>query len=664
MKQSKIVFWLLAIVACSFFSNTYAQDAFENNQPIFSPLFSWQANPYRTASGAPGESYWQNRADYEIHVSLDEQEKTLTGKIAITYTNNSPHTLDFVWLQLDQNKFTPESRGTLTMPVNGGRWVGDTQGGYQIDSLQVYKKTAREASKGALIASDEVISDTRMQVRLQEPIAPKGGAVLIEMNFKYKIPEYGADRMGRLESKAGWIYQLAQWYPRMAVYDDVKGWNIEPYMGAGEFYLEYGDFDYHITVPYDHIVVGSGELVNKEEVLTKELLKRYEQAQQSGERVYLVKPDEVGKTKKTRPVQEGTLTWNFKMENSRDVAWASSKGFIWDAAKINLPSGDDCLAMSVYPPESDGRDAWGRSTEYTKASIELNSEMWYEYPYPVAVNVAGIVGGMEYPGLSFCSWRSKKGSLWGVTDHEFGHNWFPMIVGSNERLYPWMDEGFNTFINHYTSVKFNNGEYGSNLDNVRSMNFYLTNPGRESISTYPDVTQMYNLGYTAYYKPAVGLWLLREVILGPERFDYAFRAYIKNWAYKHPTPIDFFHTIENTAGEELDWFWRGWFYANWNLDQAVEKVEYIEDAPEKGAMITISNQQKMVMPAEVEIKESNGESKRVKLPVEIWQRGDVWTFQHNSTSEIISVELDPDKVLPDINDKNNTWQAEEEEVND
>ncbi|MEM1136434.1 MAG: M1 family metallopeptidase [Bacteroidota bacterium] len=642
---SAILFTSLLLSAFGIF----AQPAYENNQSLFSSLFYWQANPYRSASGAPGHAYWQNRADYEIKVALDEKENSISGNIKIIYTNNSPDELSFVWLQLDQNKFTAKSRGTLTMDTDGGRWIGDTNGGYQID--KIYTKL----NDGDRKETERIITDTRLQLRFSEDLKANGGKVIIDFDFKYNIPEYGADRMGRLESKAGWIYQLAQWYPRMAVYDDIKGWNIEPYMGAGEFYLEYGNFDYYITVPYDHIVVSSGILINKEEVLTTRQLERLAEAAKSDKPVEIISNKEVGKAKTTRPQQEGMLTWHFKMENSRDVAWASSKSFIWDAAKINLPSGKSCLAMSVYPPESDGIDAWGRSTEYTKASIEYYSRKWHEYPYPVAVNVAGIVGGMEYPGLSFCSWKSKKGSLWGVTDHEFGHNWFPMIVGSNERLYPWMDEGFNTFINMYSTEAFNDGEYYNGKNNLRAMQYMMTNPNRESINTYPDIAQTYNLGFIAYNKPAVGLWLLREIILGNERFDYAFKSYIKRWSYKHPTPIDFFNTIENVAGDELDWFWRGWFYSNWNLDQAVEKVTYIEENMKKGAFITISNQEKLVMPVEIEIKEENGKTERIKLPVEIWQRSDVWSFTYENTSDIISVEIDPDKQLPDIKSENNIW---------
>src|SRR5690606_20416603 len=282
---------------------------------------------------------------------------------------------------------------------------------------------------------------------------------------------------------------------------DVQGWNVEPYLGAGEFYYDYGDFDYKITVPYDHIVVGSGELQNPREVLSPKDRERMQAAMKSDETVFLIKPEEVNDPS-IRAKQNGTLTWHFKMENTRDVAFGSSKAFIWDAARINLPSGKKIIAQSAYPRESAGEEAWGRSTEYSKASVEYYSEKWYEYPYASAINVAADIGGMEYPGLNFCSWKSKGAGLWGVTDHEFGHNWFPMIVGSNERKYAWMDEGFNTFINHYSTLDFNNGEYPSRLNRTRNATNWFVNPNREGIDTYPDVANLQNLGMIAYYKPA------------------------------------------------------------------------------------------------------------------------------------------------------------------
>ena len=621
----------------------------QNNQHLFEPLFEFQGNSYRTASGVPGEDYWQNQANYVIEVTLDEENQRLSGKTSITYFNKSPHDLDFLWLQMDQNRYDENARGRATMPIRGGRYVGTDIGGYEVSQIILNLN-------GNTYLPEFIITDTRMQVLLPEALIAKSGQLELIIEYAFDIPKYGSDRMGRLETNDGWVYTMAQWYPRMAVYDDIKGWNNEPYLGAGEFYLEFGDFDYKVTVPYDFIVLGSGELQNPEEVLTTEQISLLDEARNSDKTIMIIDEKDIKNTAKTRPTQSGTLTWHYKMENSHDIAFGASRAFIWDAARINLPSGSTALAMSIYPKKSAGQNAWGRSTEYTKYSVEHYSDRWFEYPYPTAINVAGVVGGMEYPGVSFCDWKATKSSLWGVTDHEFGHNWFPMIVGSNERLYPWMDEGFNTFINHYSTEAFNDGEYFSGaFHNYGFLSYYFTSPSSEGIETYPDIVQTSNLGWTAYYKPAIGLHLLREYVLGQERFDYAFRYYIKKWAYKHPTPIDFFNIMENAAGEELDWFWRGWFYGIGNIDQSIKGVKYIDNAPEKGSIITISNEAEIVMPVVIEVKESNGNIGKVKLPVEIWQRGNEWSFQYESTSEIESVQINPEGILPDIKNDNNNW---------
>ncbi|HET8838222.1 MAG TPA: M1 family metallopeptidase [Flavobacteriaceae bacterium] len=616
---------------------------FENNQAFFKDFLHRRGNAYRTASGKPGPEYWQNYADYEIEATLNDEDHTLSGKVTITYTNNSPETLDFIWLQMEQNRFTETSRGTMTTPIGGNRYSGDIYGGYEISNL--------EANVNGKTSTAHTISDTRMQVMLAEPLEGNGGVATISMNFKFKIPEMGMDRMGRLDRKQGTVYSMAQWYPKVAVFDDINGWNTLPYLGAGEFYLEYGTFDYKITAPYDHIVVGSGELLNPEEVLTEKQRDRLEQASKSNETVFILKPEEIGK-KSSRPAKSGTLTWHFKMENTRDVAFASSKSFIWDAAKINLPSGKDCLAQSVYSKESAGEDAWGRSTEYTKAAIEFYSKTYFEYPYPNAINVASHVGGMEYPGIVFCGWRAKGQGLWGVTDHEFGHIWFPMIVGSNERKYPWMDEGLNTFINHYSTLAFNNGEYASRLAMDRLIG-YMTSPNREPISTSPEVVNLRHLGYTAYYKPAMGLIVLREYILGPERFDRAFNSYIETWAYKHPQPTDFFNHMENVAGEELSWFWRGWFYSNENIDIGIDEVK----AQDNGYVITVSNDAGIPMPVVLKINYKDGTSEMLNMPVEIWMRADVWDHFLKTDKKIKEIIFDPQEILPDVNTSNNTWQA-------
>src|SRR5690606_3532847 len=285
--------------------------------------------------------------------------------------------------------------------------------------------------------------DTRMQVFLDKPLKAKGGKAEISMNFKFKVPTKGMDRMGRLDVEEGTIYAIAQWYPRVAVFDDVVGWNTEPYLGAGEFYCEYGDFDVKITAPANHVVVASGKLQNPNEVLSAKQREQFEKASKSEKAIFIVTKEEASKAAKEKTSK--TKTWHYKMQNTRDVAWASSKAFIWDAARINLPEGKFTLAQSVYPKESAGKNAWSRSTEFTKASIEFYSNTYYPYPYDNAINVACGVGGMEYPGVSFCDFSREGESLWSVTDHEFGHNWFPMIVGNNERRHAWLDEGLNMF---------------------------------------------------------------------------------------------------------------------------------------------------------------------------------------------------------------------------
>lgn len=614
----------------------------QSNQSLFDEFLDHNGNEFRTATGKPGEHYWQNETDYKIEATLDDQAHTITGKLTLEYTNNSPQELDFIWMHLEQNRFTADSRGTLTTPIDGNRYNGDVDGGYTITNLEA--KVKRSSS------SKHIITDTRMQVFFDEPIPANGGEATVSMNFTYKIPVKGMDRMGRLETENGTIYALAQWFPRAAVLDDIEGWNIEPYLGAGEFYLDYGDYDFKITAPYNHIVVASGALQNEREVLSATLRDRMEKAKNSDQTVMLVKADELDDMS-LRAKQSGTLTWHFKMENTRDVAFASSKAFIWDAAKIDLPSGKKALAQSVYPIESDGQGAWARSTEYTKHSIENNSEMWFEYPYPVAVNVAADIGGMEYPGLSFCSWKSTGAGLWGVTDHEFGHNWFPMIVGTNERRYAWMDEGFNTFINHYSTMKFNDGEYPSNLNQTRNAIGWYTNPNREGIDTYPDVTNLRNLGMIAYAKPAQGLFMLREYILGPERFDNAFKSYIKTWAYKHPQPRDFFNHMENVSGENLAWFFKGWFYGTGTIDLALNSVRQYQG----NYVISLSNNGDIPMPVKMQVTFADDTTQLVELPVEIWQRGNDWNYLLETDKQVSKVILDPNKMLPDVNFSNDSW---------
>jgi hypothetical protein len=621
----------------------------------FAPgFYKKNATETRSASGQPGPKYWQNRADYQLTANLNEKTSEIIGSEVLTYTNNSPDKLGFLWMNLDQNLFKKDSRGNAVIPLGGSRNGADGEdfdGGHKIKSVKVISAVN---GKNVEVEAKYSITDTRMQIILPQELKANGGSIKVKIDFSFISPKYGSDRMGVLDTKNGKIFTIAQWYPRMCVYDDVKGWNTLPYLGAGEFYLEYGDFEVAITAPASHIVVCSGDLQNPNEVYTAEQQKRWAQAKASDKTVIIRSADEVTNAS-SRPAGKQSLTWRFKINSSRDLSWASSASFILDAAKINLPSGKKSVAVSAYPVESDGQEAWSRATEYTKTSIENYSKRWYEYPYPMAINVAGNEGGMEYPGIVFCSWTDKGESLWGVTDHEFGHIWFPMIVGSNERLFAWMDEGFNTFINSISAEDFNKGEYKQGPTNMQQASKTLTNPELEPIYTAPDGLKESNLGVLGYFKPGAGLTMLREQILGPERFDLAFRTYVDRWAFKHPTPDDFFRSIENVAGEDLNWFWRSWFINNWKFDQSISKVAYVKNDPSKGAIITIDNLEKMPLPVVLDIKSKSGKVTTVKLPVEIWQRNTSWTFKSNTTEEIDSMVLDPNHVFPDANPDNNSW---------
>lgn len=631
-----------------------AQPCLSQNTPVsrydhheaFSPLFyPSNGNEYRSAGGQPGPKYWQNAADYKISATLDTLQHRISGSVLITYKNNSPDHLPFLWLQMDQNVYRQDSRGTATVGATGDRFANRTYtNGFELKAVDV-------VSNGKSSAAKYLVDDTRMQIKLGDALKP-GGSLQLKIDYSYTVPEYGTDRTGRMNTRHGWIYEIAQWYPRMAVYDDVLGWNNIPYLGASEFYLEYGNFDYTITAPANMVVVGSGALVNEAQVLNATEATRMAKARNSDATVMIRDTTEFHNA-----AAKGNRTWHFVCKESRDVAWAASGAFIWDAARLNLPGGKTALAQSVYPAESTAPGAWRRSTEFVKGCIEHYSSQWYPYTYPVATNVAGIVGGMEYPGIVFCSWKAKNGGLWGVTSHEFGHNWFPMIVGSNERKYAWMDEGFNTFINGIAAASFNKGEFNSEQSGQRAAPKMFASDA-EAIMNTPDVIGLRYNGMAAYFKPAMGLKLLRDQILGHERFDYAFREYIKRWAFKHPTPWDFFRSIENAAGEDLAWFWRGWFFHTWKLDQAVKSVSYLSNDPAKGAIITLQNLEQLPMPVVMTIRSESGQRDTVRLPVEIWQRGSTWAYHHPSKEKLVSVIIDPQGDMPDINPSNNSWKAE------
>ena len=611
-------------------------------------------NAYRSGNGAPGPAYWQNQADYELHADLDVAAKVLRGTATITYTNNSPDALPSLWLHVEQNIYRKDSRAAAIGGMRRRRGAAESAEvpsteGFVFDSVEV------EAGKRKTKAEFQVY-DTRMQIRLAEPLAGRGARLRIHIRYHYQIPGVWGGRTSWGMSEKGEIYDIAQWYPRMAVYDDLRGWDTLPYIGS-EFYLEYGNFDYYVTVPSSFLVVGSGELVNPKDVLTAAQIERLAKARISDRTVLIRTPAEVGDPA-SRPRQDATLTWHFHMDRTRDVVWSASPVFVWDAARINLPEGKSALAMSAYPLESVGPEAWDKSTEYLKDTIERFSRRWYPYPWPAAVSVAGFTSGMEYPGVVFDGIRDKGKVLFWITAHEIGHCWFPMIVGSNERRDAFMDEGFNTFIDIEESAGYAGGKYGPKRDSEYSPDGepsetilrVLHDPAVSSILMPADALSGPLRHSVSYFKGAHGMVLLREQILGPERFDRAFRKYIRDWAFKHPSPSDFFRAMASEGGEDLSWFWRGWYLNNWTFDMAVEKIA--------GAQVTIANRGQLVLPATAEAKLQDGTTVRVKLPVETWlaRTSTVWNVPGGKP--VVSVVIDPDRALPDSDRSNNEKKIE------
>lgn len=627
-----------------------AQDSKFDAQALFAPLtLPHPANAFRDGAGKPGPAFWQNRADYAIHATIDPATHGLTGAETITYTNHSPDALGELWVQLDQNIYKSDSRGALTSPWP--KKPGQSTTGYQLDAVEVDGKPVRY-----------LVSDTRMRVDLPTPLAAHGGKLKLAIRYHYTVPGTWGGRTAVTPTKNGDIYEIAQWFPRMAVYDDVRGWDTLPYLGQ-EFYLEYGTIDYAVTVPWNYLVAGSGELVNPNEVLTKTERERLAQAAKSDATVYIRTPGEVNDPA-TRPTKSGTLTWHFHMEHTRDVAFAASPAFVWDAARINLPDGKHSLAMSVYPVEGAGTDKWDDSTRFLKGAVEYFSQQWYPYPWPVAVNLGGHGAGMEYPGIVFDGYQDAGKFLFWITAHEIGHTWFPMIVGSNERRHAFMDEGFNTFIDVYFSDAFEGGKYGPKRDSeyapkggnpVDEILPILADPNAPTLMAHADtISEKYRHPVT-YFKGALGLILLREQILGPDRFDPAFRAYIRTWAYHHPTPSDFFRFMDSAAGEDLSWWWRGWYLHNWQLDLGITGASYVDDDPAKGVTVNLVSQQKLVMPATLRIAFADGSQRDVRVPVETWRFGATPRLTLDTTKPIKSLTLDPDHKLPDANRGNNVF---------
>jgi hypothetical protein len=487
------------------------------------------------------------------------------------------------------------------------------------------------------------VDDTMMYVDLVRPIPP-GGATVFDLDYGFNVPEHGADRMGR----DGSLYEIAQWYPRMAVYDDVRGWNTDQYLGQGEFYLEYGDIDYTVTLPAGYIVAGTGVLQNPAEVLTATQRERLTSATKSDTTIQIITEPEL-RSGAARPARQGSLTWRFQARNVRDAAWAASPEYLWDAA-----GWEGVLAQAYYRPSA--IETWKDAARMTRYSIREYSTRWFRYPYPQISAVEGPVSGMEYPMLAMEA-RGKDGpDLFAVVTHEIGHNWYPMIVGSDERRYAWMDEGFNTFVNTFAEEGFWNRDDAE----VRRRERELVVKVDQTPTAQPIMTPANryktsdNLLSLAYVKPSIALLTLRNKVLAPAVFDSAFREYTRRWSFKHPQPADFFRTVEAVSGRDLSWFWRGFFYTTGALDQAVESVKQIEG----GTQVTVANLGDAVMPVELELGFDDGTTELVKLPVEIWYGGERYVYESRSGKPIASARVNPDGTFPDAVPTNDAWKRQ------
>ena len=546
-------------------------------------------NEMRLASGHPGPEYWQQQVDYVINVELDENARQLLANETITYTNNSPHTLRYLWLQLDQNRFVPDSNDNLTRvsrdngrisyySIRRSQALEDLEGGYTITNVR--------ADDGTRLTHS--IHDTNMRVNLPEPLEA-GASITFSMDFQFNMYDTnviggraGYECFDEEDQDGNCIFLAAQWFPRMHAYSDYEGWHNKQFLGSGEFTLEFGNYEVEITVPADHIVSSTGVLQNEDDVLTREQRDRLETARSETEEItFIVTPEEARAAEEN--VARGTKTWSFSATNVRDFAFASSRKFIWDAMTVeqDASDGEDVLAMSFYPNEAE--PLWSAySTEAIAHTIEVYSRFSFPYPYPTAQSVNGPVGGMEYPMISFngprpeldskgnlsYSSRTKHGLIT-VIIHEVGHNYFPMIVNSDERQWTWMDEGLNTFL-QFVAEKEWDEDYPSRSGEPRNITEYMKSDFQVPIMTQSD--GILQFGNNAYSKPATALNILRETIMGRELFDAAFVEYARSWKFKRPSPYDFFRIMEDASGVDLDWFWRGWFYSTDHVDISIDSV--------------------------------------------------------------------------------------------
>lgn len=540
-------------------------------------------NEYRNAAGAPGHNYYQQKADYKIDLKLDDATQKITGKETITYTNNSPEALEYLWIQLDQNINEKNSDAKLITieKMEDFKSIDDIKnrsfdydGGFKIEEVK--------STSGKDLTY--FINKTMMRIDLAKPLAPNT-SISFTIKWWYNINDRmkvgGRSGYEYFEEDDNYLYTIAQWFPRMCVYNDVEGWQNKQFLGRGEFALPFGDYEVNITVPSDHIVGATGELQNASSVLSVEQRNRLKEAMKASSPILIITQEEAEKAEKEKKSSE--KTWSFKATNVRDFAFASSRKFMWDAQGVEMGDGKIVLAMSYYPKE--GNPLWERySTKLVAHTIKTYSKYTVEYPYPVAISVHSKWIGMEYPMISFNGGRPEpdgtyseqtKYGMWGVIIHEVGHNFFPMIINSDERQWTWMDEGLNTFVQYLTEQEWERG-YPSRRGPAYLITDYMRGDKKFIEPIMTNSESIWQFGNNAYGKPATALNILRETIMGRELFDYSFKIYCERWKFKHPTPADFFRTMEDASAVDLDWFWRAWFYTDDHVDLSLDDVTWFQ----------------------------------------------------------------------------------------
>ncbi len=601
------------------------------------------ANGTRTRTGAPGPRYWQQFARYHIDAELVTATSQINGRETVRYFNHSPDTLRAVWVYLNQNLFAPSSPRTVLVPVTSGT---------EILRISAWGDALAKRDTGAGYSID----GTRMQIRLPRPLAPRDSLDL-DIAWDFQVPPDGAPR----EGSTGDTFMVAYWYPQLAVYDDVDGWHTDPYLGTGEFYMDYADYDVNITLPQGWLVGATGELTNADQVLSRQTRDRLAQARRGTATVHVVTDRDrgAGPTKATNTGFDGAVTWRFHADNVRDFDWGASRTWLWDATRAiagdrtNRGRPDTTAIYTFYRPEA-RRWAWDRSAGYEQSSIEFLSHYLWPYPWPQMTAIEGpsSCSGMEYPMLTCVGGPRDTLALYSVLVHETGHMWFPMQVGSDERRYAWQDEGLTRFNQAEGMQAFFKGYDRESIARKSYLDFALGGgevPLMRPADQFPVGTAAYSIA--TYDKMATNMMSLRA-LLGDENFINIYHTYGLRWLDKHPTPYDFFNTFSSLSGQNLSWFFRTWWYETWTLDQAIGPVTTVGDR----LVVTIENRGLAPMPVRLAVKRTSGATERYIVPVDVWLTGaSTYAFSRDNPATVASIDIDPENVFPDVDRSNNHW---------